>query len=128
MDVVYNDIEVRFPAIDNIEDGQVIQGALKAIKSEKVRFTGKVVGKMLKIAYRAGLPVRGWLGSWTLGDDITDILLKDELSKVRISSAEDFIKYLDDPEISENLLGCFKDEPDFRGQFEAEICSLKPIF
>jgi UDP-2,3-diacylglucosamine pyrophosphatase LpxH len=121
MDVVYNDIERRFPAIDNIEDGQVIQGALKAIKSEKVRFTGKVVGKMLKIAYRAGLPVWGWLGSWTLGDETTDIPHKDEPSMVRITNADDFIKYLNEPEISDNLLGRFKDEPGFRDQFEAEM-------
>jgi len=121
MDVVYNDIETRFPVIDNIENGQVIRGALKAIKSETVSFTGKVVGQMLKIAYRAGLPVWGWFGSWVMGDEFAHIPPKEELPTGRIETAEDFLKFLSDPEISENLLSRFKDEPDFRAQFEAEI-------
>ena len=61
MDVVYNDLETRFPVIDNVEDGQMIRGALLALKSEKIDFTGKVAGKMLSIAYRAGLPIFGWI-------------------------------------------------------------------
>jgi len=121
MDVVYNDIETRFPVIDNVEDGQIIRGALKAIKSERLSFTGKVVGQMLKIAYRAGLPVWGWLGSWYLGEDDDHIPPKDELPTRRISTAEDFLRFLRDPEISENLLSRYKEEPDFRTQFEAEI-------
>jgi UDP-2,3-diacylglucosamine pyrophosphatase LpxH len=121
MDVVYNDIETRFPVIDNVEDGQVIRGALMAIKSARIHFTGKVVGRMFKIARWAGFPVFGWTVSWILGEESDDLPPKEELPSGRIATAEDFLKNLRDPEISENLLRRYKDEADFRAQFDSEI-------
>lgn len=124
IDIVYNNIEARFPVISNVEDGQMIRGALMAIKSERLCFTGKVVAQMLKIAYKAGLPVTGWVGSWLMGDETADLFPKDALSAVRIETAEDFLKYLRDPEISEILLRRWKDDRGFRTQFEAEIAEV----
>lgn len=124
MDVVYNDIETRFPVMDNIEDGQVIRGSLMAIKSEKVHFTGKVVGRMLKIAYRAGLPIIGWVGSGLLGDESADLSPREELTVGHIATTEDFLENLRDPEISENLIRRYKGETDFRAQINAEISEV----
>lgn len=117
MDTVYNDIEDRFPVIDNVEDGQAIRGALLAMKSEKVHFTGKVVGQILKIAYRAGLPVTGWIGYWVMGEETASL----PTENTRIANAEDFLRHLRDPELAEALLRRYRDEDDFRKQFEAEI-------
>jgi UDP-2,3-diacylglucosamine pyrophosphatase LpxH len=124
MDIVYNDIEARFPIIDNVGDGQEIRGALLAMKSEKVHFTGKLVGQILKIAYRAGLPVTGWIGSWVMGEETVSFPPEDSLSKTRIATAEDFLRHLRDPELTEALLRRYKGEDDFRKQFETEIAEV----
>jgi len=124
VDVVYNGIETRFPIIDNVEDGQIIRGALMAIKSEKVHFTGRVVGQMLKIAFRAGLPIMGWIGSGTLGEDDIDAIPISELSSGHIVTAEDLLKNLRDQELSRGLLRKYKDDLDFRDQFDFEIAEV----
>ena len=119
VDVVYNEIETRFPLIDNVEDGQMIRGALMAIKSERFKFTGKMVAKMLKIAYRSGLPVTGWIGSGIMGEPSPEIPSRETLTN--IATPKEFLANLRDPELSRILLSRFENEKDFRLQFESEM-------
>lgn len=121
MDVLYNDIETRFPIIDNIAGDQMIQGCLMAIKSAKVHFTGKMIGRMLKIARKAGLPITGWIGSLIMGEKSFELPPGVELENIQISTVEDLLKNLRDREISEELLKRYKDEPDFKEQLDAEL-------
>jgi NTP pyrophosphatase (non-canonical NTP hydrolase) len=97
---------------------------VEAIKSERISFTGKVAAQVLKIANSARIPVTGWIGSWLSGEESYQVSGQRQPRIGLISTPEDFLKWLRDLEISENILRRYNDDTIFRTEFDDEILDV----
>lgn len=118
MDVFYNDIEADFPPIDNAE--QMVRGALKAARSGGFVYTGRQLGRLIKLAAQGGLPLFGWVKSGLMGEDGHSDTKGEAVPTVRVESADDLAANLSDQELGNQILELLRD-PVFRQEFEEEV-------
>jgi UDP-2,3-diacylglucosamine pyrophosphatase LpxH len=121
MDEVYNDIETRFPVVDNVMP--MLRGALLAVQSASIGFTGEQAAKLLMVCFKAGVPIFGWIGAGLLGTPHATAGTVGSRPRVLVSRPEDLIDNLADRQLADTLRR-FRNEPTFRKAFDEAVAPL----